>query len=110
MKKVRLDLPDLQDRLQTVYSEYVSDDLLSAWMQDLLQAPGQTTSSPWPERIEIESVDVADGIFEVAGRIVEITSWELTHGGAANEIRIRMTAERREGRWLMTEFRHLPRD
>ena len=109
LRRVRLDYPEVTERLPTFYSDYVSEDLLGAWMRDPSQAPGQIASSPWPERIEVESVTVlTGGTYEVTGRIIEITSWELTHGGAAREIPIRLTVERRDKRWQVTQYKRLP--
>jgi hypothetical protein len=108
LRNVRLDVSGVTDRLRTVYSEYVSPELLASWIRDPFQAPGQIASSPWPDRIEIETVSNPTGqTYEVTGRVIELTSWELTHGGVANQLPIRMTVERRDGRLRITQYRRL---
>ncbi|MDD3751711.1 MAG: peptidase M56, partial [Tissierellia bacterium] len=39
------------------YSPYVTDELMQSWIANPRRAPGRTTSSPWPERIEINNVE-----------------------------------------------------
>jgi hypothetical protein len=108
LRNVRLDVPGVTDRLRTVYSEYVSLELLASWIREPFQAPGQVASSPWPDRIEIEAVSNPTGqTYEVTGRVIELTSWELTHGGVANQIPIRITVQRRDGRLRITQYRRL---
>ncbi|HOG61966.1 MAG TPA: FeoB-associated Cys-rich membrane protein, partial [Sedimentibacter sp.] len=34
------------------YSPYVTDELMQNWIAHPRRAPGRTTSSPWPDRIE----------------------------------------------------------
>lgn len=110
LRHVRLDISDVTDRLRMVYSEYVSPELLASWIRDPSQAPGQVASSPWPDRIEIDSVSQSPSqTYEVTGRIIELTSWELTHGGVANEIPIRITVERRQGQFRIIQYRRTPK-
>lgn len=110
LRNVRLDVSGVTDRLRTAYSQYVSPELLASWIRDPSQAPGQVASSPWPDRIEIESVsNPTSQTYEVTGRIIELTSWELTHGGVANQTPIRITVERREGQFRITQCRRIPK-
>ncbi len=69
------------DAMQREYAPYVAPTLLSVWQNDPSQAPGRHTSSPWPDRIEIVSIDVRRGIYEVQGDIVEVSN----EGGGINE-------------------------
>ena len=71
------------EAIEANYSPYVTDELMQSWLAHPRRAPGRTTSSPWPERIEItEVVRLSEGEFSVKGRIVEVTSSEAG-GGAA---------------------------
>src|SRR5690606_35621366 len=59
--------------IQENYGEYVSSELLEKWLKDPETAPGRRLSSPWPDRIEIQSIDnLADNAYEVKGEIIEI--------------------------------------
>jgi hypothetical protein len=58
MQTVSLLAPDsiAASRLQEAYGTLVTPDLLSDWMARPTVAPGRRVSSPWPDRIEVESV------------------------------------------------------
>lgn len=70
--------------MQENYGDYVSPALLAKWLNDPLNAPGRLTSSPWPDRIEILSIEpLSEYAYEVEGEIIEITSVEKASGGVA---------------------------
>ncbi len=74
LQKVSLEGPDDQVRaeIQTNFSPYVSSELLQKWLNDMNSAPGRLTSSPYPVRIEIESVmRNFDGSYTVQGEVIE---------------------------------------
>ena len=59
------------------YGDYVVEELIDKWLENLDQAPGRLLSSPWPEKIEIINLEkVSDTEFVVEGKIVEVTSVE----------------------------------
>jgi hypothetical protein len=66
------------------YGDLISPDLLSKWEAAPESAPGRMVSSPWPDRIEIQSVEkTEDNTFQVKGEIIEITSTEEPDTGVA---------------------------
>jgi hypothetical protein len=84
LKNVSLLAPDstVRAELQANYGGLVTQHLLDGWLFRPETAPGRETSSPWPERIEIDTVLAAGaGSCRVEGRIVYLTSMEVTHGG-----------------------------
>jgi hypothetical protein len=86
LKRVSLLAPDslVRRAMDSAYAPLVTPALLDAWTADPAHAPGKTVSSPWPERIEVESVRAAaGGTCRVEGQVVYVTSAELAHGGAA---------------------------
>jgi len=58
MQTVSLLVPDslAASRLQEAYGTLVTPDLLSDWMARPTAAPGRRVSSPWPDRIEVNSI------------------------------------------------------
>jgi len=58
MQTVSLLVPDslAASRVQEAYGTLVTPDLLSDWMARPAAAPGRRVSSPWPDRIEVQSV------------------------------------------------------
>jgi hypothetical protein len=57
------------------YASIVHENLLEQWMYNPLAAPGRLTSSPYPDRIEVASVEKREGgTYLARGAIVEETS------------------------------------
>ena len=84
------------------YGSFVSPALLAKWQQDPANAPGRTVSSPWPERIEILSMEkISADDYQVKGNIIEITSEEKANGGAAATRPIALEVKRSEKQWLI---------
>jgi hypothetical protein len=73
-------------------------------VQDTSKVPGRTVSSPWPERIEIDSVQKLDSTsYTVNGKIIGMTSVEMTQGGNAGETPITLTLKKVNGTWLIED-------
>jgi hypothetical protein len=90
----------LKKSMQENYAEFVSPALLEKWMKDPLHAPGRLTSSPWPERIDIQNMEkLSESAYEVQGEIIETTSAEE---GIAAKRPITLTVEKLEEHWLIT--------
>lgn len=88
--------------IKDTYSGLVSPELIAKWQSDPLNAPGRLVSSPWPDRIEIQSVvKTSDNTYQVKGKIIEITSEEVKNGGSAAEREITLTVKKIGGRWLI---------
>jgi len=80
------------------YGGYVEQELLMEWLNDPQKAPGRLTSSPWPERIEILSLEkLSENIYTVKGKIIEVTSASTDEKPVT--IQVKKTAE---GRWLIS--------
>jgi len=105
LQNVSLQSPDAAQMIGEQYAEWVDPELLKIWMNDISRAPGQVVSSPWPDRIEITSIvrEEADR-YVVVGFVVEVTSMEVVSGEAAAKTPVRIVLEKREGRWLITEY------
>ncbi len=85
------------------YTPYVTDELLQNWINHPRRAPGRTTSSPWPDRIEITDViRVSDDEYFVKGRIAEITSDDADT--AASFRPIEFTVRRTGIKWLIDKI------
>jgi len=105
LQMVSLLAPNAAQDLQKQYSEFVSPTLLETWMNDVSKAPGRMVSSPWPDRIEITTLErEAPDRYTIYGFVVEVTSTEITNGEAANKIPVHIVAKRDQGHWLITEY------
>lgn len=87
--------------MQENYGDLVSPALIAEWLKDLPNAPGRMLSSPWPDRIEILSVEKLSETYQVRGQIIEITSVEKVSGGAAAKRPITLTVKKTGDRWLV---------
>jgi hypothetical protein len=66
---------DVRNNLQTHYADFVSSSLLEKWQNDPQQAPGRLVSSPWPDRIDVLSIEnMSEDRYRVKGEIIEVTS------------------------------------
>jgi hypothetical protein len=82
LKDVSLLGPTASEDIQNVYRPYATSVLITKWQNTLSDAPGRTTSSPWPDRIEVASVTKENSDqYRVEGVIVEVTN----EGGGINE-------------------------
>jgi len=94
----------LEEDMNKHYGEYVSKQLIEKWIEDPMNAPGRQVSSPWPERIDIISINkVAEATYEVEGEIVEITSVEKKNGGFAAKRPITLMVEKIDNCWLIVD-------
>nr|MBO2494377.1 hypothetical protein [Clostridia bacterium] len=86
------------------YGDYVTPELLQKWQADPQSAPGRLVSSPWPDRIDILSIEMLDeNQYLVYGEIIEVTSVELEKGGAAAKWPVTITVRKVDGRWLISD-------
>ena len=94
---------ELKKNMLEQYGGLVAKPLLEKWMNDPQNAPGRQTSSPWPDRIDILSVEkISDTSYGVKGEIIEITSEEVEHGGVAAKRPIDLIVEQVGADWLIT--------
>jgi hypothetical protein len=105
LQAVSLQAPaeDLERSMRENYGSMVSPDLLDAWLQDPLQAPGRLTSSPWPDRIEIrDAKELSAQEYQITGEIMEITSAEKASGGFAARRPAVFKVAKTADDWLIT--------
>ncbi|MEQ8199808.1 MAG: hypothetical protein ABRQ24_00140 [Syntrophomonadaceae bacterium] len=88
-------------QMQANYADLVTPELLAKWQNQPNSAPGRAVSSPWPERIDVTSLEKTDGKYAVKGEIIWITSVEKTNGGAAARQSIDLTVAKPGDRWLI---------
>lgn len=94
----------LEKSMQEHYGEFVSQALIKVWLNDPENAPGRLTSSPWPDRIEVLSVKkVNEGMYEVKGEIIEVTSTEKESGGIAAKRPITLAVRELDKGWIIDD-------
>jgi len=88
LKEVSLSDPGeaVSQEIETIYAPFVSSNLLLDLTNNPARAPGRDVSSPWPEKIEIVSMEKLDShTIQVKGKIILMTSVEVAQGGNAGE-------------------------
>lgn len=94
----------LAQSMEENYANTVSPDLIARWINDPSHALGRAVSSPWPERIEISSIDrISDAEYRVKGDIIEMTSAEQTDGGVAARQSVELILRSDGNRLLITD-------
>ena len=104
LKRVSLLAPRdiLEKNMTENYGDLVSSELLNKWIKDPLNAPGRLTSSPWPDRIEIIKIEkISEYVYKVSGKIIEITSKEMTSGGIAASRPITLIVKKVKDKWVI---------
>ena len=109
LKEVRLSDPEemVSQEIKQVYTPFVSSNLLLDLINDPSKAPGGDVSSPWPEKIEIISMEKSDShTIQVKGKIILMTSVEMAQGGNAGETPIMLWVRNTNanGAWLIDQL------
>lgn len=102
-KNVSLLAPDASNQIASEYGAYAAPELLSAWQSGAKVPPGRETSSPWPDRIEIVSVQkLPDETYRVEGNVIEVTSDSLQEPVAVYPITLAVE-KKTDGLWTITD-------
>lgn len=96
MRRVSLLAPDsvVQRELRDAYADLVTSALLASWTQRPTIAPGRRVSSPWPARVDIDSITPEDNHCIVKGDVVYVTSADTTSPVDRREVTMRVIDER----------------
>ncbi len=107
LQVVSLLSPTAAADIQAQYAGFVDPTLLQQWAADPSTAPGRVTSSPWPDRIEITSMDkTSPDQIDVKGNIIEVTSVEVNTGTAAATIPVEIGLQKNaQGKWWITTWK-----
>jgi len=92
---------DYRGAIAGAYDGLLTPELLAVWQQDPSRALGRTTSSPWPERIEIGTVTKNfDNTYTVLGSVIEVANGVE---GPAAIYPVSLTYTERDGSWLLQD-------
>lgn len=102
--------PDaVRAELPKVYGDVLSPQLLAAWHAHPDRVAGREGSSPWPQQIEIDSVDCSSGeTCSVTGKVDYITSNEVEHGGVFMRRGITLAVAHQDNGWRITAVHLAP--
>ena len=89
----------LKSDIQQNYGAFVAGTLLQQWRADPKSAPGRLTSSPWPDRILIDSISPQGTGYTVSGYIVMMTST-----GESSQVPVVLIVMRENGEWKIVAY------
>lgn len=104
LKMVSLLAPNeiVSKSMQEQYGDFLTPDLLAEWQKNPQHALGRMVSSPWPDRIEVASVEqLSEDTYQITGEIVEITSIEEANGGVFAKQDVVFEVIKSGKRWLI---------
>jgi membrane-bound inhibitor of C-type lysozyme len=107
LKNVSLLSPEEQVRadMENYYNDLVVYETIKKWFKNPLEAPGRLTSSPWPEKIEVDSInEETKEKYLVKGRIIEMTNTEEDEKEKTVERKIDICLAEFDGNWLITDI------
>lgn len=87
--------------LHDAYAPFVTPSLLADWQHHPQAAPGRRTSTPYPARIEIDSVQANGSDCRVHGKIVEVTSTDTATAVDRMPVTLRLSDE---NGWRISAF------
>jgi len=94
----------LHQSMQENYGGLAAPSLIEKWEKDPQNAPGRMVSSPWPDHIEILTNEKREeGIYQVTGEIIELTSVEQANGGIAAKRPISLIVKKSGDIWLIDD-------
>ncbi|HET6680637.1 MAG TPA: hypothetical protein VFG84_05510 [Gemmatimonadaceae bacterium] len=77
--------------LRREYGPFVTSDLLARWIADPRRAPGREVSSPWPDRVEVTSVQQAgEDSCRLEADVIYTTSADTVAGAGVSSPRERV--------------------
>jgi heme A synthase len=92
------------------YASFVAPELISKWEKDPLHAPGRLTSSPYPDHIDITSVNKnSDGTYIVKGNVIDLSSSNISSSTNSGSYPVTIKLENRNGLWLITNLTGYPK-
>ncbi|HEY0980229.1 MAG TPA: hypothetical protein VGE18_02350 [Candidatus Paceibacterota bacterium] len=94
----------LSASIKKEYEATVAPALITRWIQSTSQAPGRATSSPWPERIEVISMEKVRDYYKVSAEIIEMTSAEVESGTEFSRKPVDITVAWVNEGWKVVEY------
>lgn len=105
LQNVSLLAPDASQEIAQTYGQYADANLIASWQANPSTAPGRSTSSPWPDHIDVTGVTkIDDSKYSATGSIILMTGNEVEHGGNAGTIPVVMTLQKEGSAWLITSY------
>lgn len=104
LKDINATSKDATTTIATTFAPYVAPELLSVWSDEPSLAPVRYGTLPYPQRIEIQSVEKQkDGSYWVIGFVIEVDK----AGDYLNK-KVTIVLEKVGGKWMITDFSGYP--
>ena len=84
----------------------ITPKLYQADVADASIIPGRPVAGPWPDGIQIDSMQKLDSVsYLVTGKIILMTNRQAVEGGSAGARPVTLTVRKVDGTWLVDEVR-----
>jgi hypothetical protein len=93
----------LTQAIEENYAPYVTDELLADWKANHAHAPGRLTSSPWPDRLTIDTMTPQGSGRIINGEVILMTSNEQA-GEVADTIPYVAQVVNIDGTWKIAAY------
>ena len=104
LKEVDALAPNATSSIATRFAPYVAPELLSVWVDEPTLAPVRFGKEPWPQRIEIQSIDKQkDKSYWVTAFIIE-----MENSGDYINNKVTIVFEKKDKKWYITDFSGYP--
>lgn len=104
LKDIQATSKDATTTIATTLAPYVAPELLSVWSDEPSVAPVRYGNLPWPQRIEIQSLEKQkDGSYWVTAFVIE----QDKTGDYVNK-KVIIVLQKVGGRWMITDFGGYP--
>jgi hypothetical protein len=106
LKRVSLLAPDsiVLGEIRQAYGSLVTPALLERWTATPNRAPGRKVSSPWPDRIEVRSIEAGAGGCHVRGDVIYVTSGAQPSGSIGARESVVLHVAPGTGGWRITDY------
>jgi hypothetical protein len=91
---------DVAKAIDANYASTVSPALIAEWKDNLAKTPGRAVSSPWPDHIDIKTIQKnEDQTYTVSGTVIEKTSTEIASSTSSSEYPITLVVAKIGDAW-----------
>lgn len=104
LNKVSSLSPTAGGEIAAAYRPYVSTALLASWQKSPAIAPGKLAPSPWPDHIDIHTVQKTESYYRVEGSIVLMTEQDKIQHTNSGFMPAHLIVSKSDDRWVISTF------
>lgn len=95
---------EVQSQIRDQYGSFASEDMIEEWLEEPSRAPGREVASPWPDRIEIFTIEAEGPAAYRVHAWVKYVDAQDGPGEASAEQPISLLVEHQGSAWVITNY------